>query len=246
MFSFKIFTISALLFTTFAFNLKAALPQEYYKINATEDRKEYFYNYFYELIKNENKKILKEREFIKSFLNKNILSINFDSPNFEKLLEIKEKYKIDKLLSVDVYLKKIDVIPPSMALAQAAVESGWGKSRFIKEANNVFGHWTYNPQIGMMPLSRDEDATHYIRIFKTIQDSISAYMLNLNRNNAYKEFQNLRYKQREQNQLPNGLKLSQTMLKYSGIGHNYLEILGNLIKNSNLQKYDEMFYNEID
>lgn len=242
MFRFKIFTISTLLFATFVFQSKAALPKEYYSINSTEKKKEYFYNYFYDLIKKENLNILEEREFIKRFLDKNILNIDFNSSDFEKLLDLKKKYKVNKLLSKSQYLKKIDVIPPSMALAQAAVESGWGKSRFIKEANNVFGHWTYNPRIGMMPLSRNEDATHYIRIFKTIQDSISAYMLNLNRNNAYKKFQNLRYKQRQNNQLPNGLTLSQTMLKYSGIGHNYLEILENLIKNSNLDKYDDKFY----
>jgi len=132
-----------------------------------------------------------------------------------------------------------------MALAQAAVESGWGKSRFIKEANNIFGHWTYNPSIGMMPLHRDEDATHFIRIFKTLQDSISAYMLNLNRNRAYKEFQDVRFKQREEGQKPDGLKLSQTMMNYSGIGHNYLEILHNVISTNKLLEYDKNFYNKL-
>ncbi len=245
MVKFKLFTISTLLFATLNFESKAALPNEYYKINSTDERKEYFFNHFYKLIKNENQKILGERKFLKNFLKTNILNIDFDSFGFKKLLKIQEKYRVDKLFSLEAYLRKVDVVPPSMALAQAAVESGWGRSRFIKEANNVFGHWTYNPRIGMMPLSRPEGATHFIRIFKTIQDSISAYMLNLNRNNAYKQFQDLRYKQRENNKLPNGLELSQTMLNYSGIGHNYLEILEDLIKRSNLQKYDKKFYNEI-
>ena len=226
-------------------SLSGALPDEYYKINVTKESKKYFFDYFYKLIENENIKILNEREFVKSYLSSNILAINPTSASFKKLLELKRKYRIKKIYSLDKYLKKIDIVPPSMALAQAAVESGWGRSRFIKEANNVFGHWTYNPKIGMMPLQRDEGARHFIRIFNTIQDSISAYMLNLNRNRAYKEFQNKRYEQRQQGLVPQGMELSQTMLNYSGIGHNYLEILNSVIKKNNLINYDKKFYTKI-
>ena len=225
--------------------LSGALPEEYYKINTTKESKEYFFKYFYKLIENENIKILNEREFVKNYLNSNILAINPSSTSFNKLLELKRKYRIKKTYTLDKYLRKIDIVPPSMALAQAAVESGWGRSRFIKEANNVFGHWTYNPKIGMLPLQRDEGARHFIRIFKTVQDSISAYMLNLNRNRAYKEFQNKRYEQRQQGLIPQGEQLSQTMLNYSGIGHNYLEILNSVISKNNLIKFDEKFYNKI-
>lgn len=226
-------------------SLSGALPEEYYKINTTKESKRYFFEYFYKLIENENIKILNEREFVKKYLSSNLLTINPSSTSFKKLLELKRKYRIKNIYSLDKYLRKIDIIPPSMALAQAAVESGWGRSRFIKEANNVFGHWTYNPKIGMMPLHRDEGAKHFIRIFNTVQDSISAYMLNLNRNRAYKLFQDKRYEQRQKGIVPQGMELSQTMLNYSGIGHNYLEILNDVINKNNLINYDKKFYTKI-
>lgn len=221
------------------------LPNEYYKINNINDSKKYFFEYLYKLIEDENSKILNEKAFVLSILNSNILTINYNSAQFARLLEIKKKYKIKKLFSPNEYIKRIDIVPPSMALAQAAVESGWGKSRFIKEANNIFGHWTYNPRIGMMPEQRDEEATHFIRIFKDLQASISAYMLNLNRNRAYKDFQIKRYEQRLEKKNLNGLALSQTMLNYSGIGHDYLGILKNVITKNNLQTYDKKFYNQL-
>jgi Bax protein len=221
------------------------LPKEYYEISDVNESKKYFFDYLYKLIEKENKSIIKERNFISSFLNKNILSIDFDSLEFKKFLQIKKKYKISKLFDIKSFMKKIDIIPPSQALAQAATESGWGRSRFIKEANNIFGHWTYNPSIGMLPEDRTIGATHFIRIFKSLQASISAYMLNLNRNLAYKTFRDKRYTQRLKNKHPDGLHLSQTMLNYSGIAEEYLKILKDIIQINDLHKYDKKFYQQI-
>ena len=81
-------------------------------------------SHIYKLVQEENKLILQEQEFVKNYLSSNILTIDFDSPSFYKLLEIKRKYKIKNIYSVEEYQKKIDIIPPSLALAQAAIESG--------------------------------------------------------------------------------------------------------------------------
>ena len=105
-----------------------------------------------------------------------------ESSEYKKLKELQIKYKVQDIYDYETFLKRVDVIPPSLAIAQAAVESAWGKSRFIKIANNIFGHWTYNPEIGIVPLDRIEGKQHLIRVFKTLQDSISAYMLNLSYN----------------------------------------------------------------
>ena len=214
------------------------MPSEYYNIKSSKQSKQYFFDYINTLVQKENSKILEERAFVKSMLSSNILNINYNSYEFLQLLELKKKYRVKNLFSMNEYLIKINIVPASMALAQAAVESGWGKSRFTKEANNIFGHWTYNPKIGMMPEQRDEGATHFIRIFKNLQASISAYMLNLNRNRAYKEFQNKRYNLSIKNENLSGLILSQTMLKYSGIGEEYLKILKTMIESNALLNYD--------
>ena len=155
------------------------MPKEYFEIKAKKKVKEYFFEYIYKLSESENKKILQERNIVKSILNSNILRINTKSENFSQFLKIKKKYRIKKLYDLKSYLSKIDTIPPALCLAQAAVESGWGKSRFIAKANNIFGHWTYNPNIGIVPERRNEGDRHLIRVFKSLQDSISAYMLNL-------------------------------------------------------------------
>ena len=235
-----------ILILTFAINSYAkGMPAAYLKIEDSTKAKKYFFDYIYKLVTKENLNILQERIFVKKMLSSNLLAINFDSQDFLQLLDIKKKYKVKKLYDLNSYFIKIDVVPPAMALAQAAVESGWGKSRFIQKANNIFGHWTYNPSIGMLPEQRDVDAKHLIRIFKNLQASIDAYMLNLNRNRAYKSFQKKRFYLRSKKKNPSGLILSQTMTNYSGIGKEYLKILNNVIKKNKLKKYDDKFYQTI-
>ena len=141
-------------------------------------------------------------------------------------------------------LKKIDIIPPSLAIAQAAAESAWGKSRFVRDANNIFGHWTYDAEIGLLPKKRTLGSSHFIRIFKNIKESTYSYMLNLNRNLAYKSFQEKRHEQRKKGLKPDGLTLSQTMLNYSGIAQDYLVLLENLILSNNLQEYDLRYFTQ--
>ncbi|WP_122893721.1 glucosaminidase domain-containing protein [Arcobacter peruensis] len=221
------------------------MPKEYFEIKDREKQKIYFFEYIYKLSKNENEKILKERNFVKNVLNSNLLNIDTNSDEFLKLLKIKKKYRIKKLYDLKSYMSKIDVIPPALSLSQAAIESGWGKSRFVKEANNIFGHWTYSSKIGMIPKQRNAGAKHFIRVFKTMQASVNAYMLNLNRNNAYKAFHKKRYAIRLKNKKPTGLELSQTMINYSGIAEEYLRILKKVILKNNLKKYDKRFYQQI-
>jgi len=124
-------------------------------------------------------------------------------------------------------------IPPSLALAQAAIESGWGKSYFVKEANNIFGQWTYKGN-GIIPRGREPGQTHKIKIFNSMQDSISGYMDNLNSHRAYKNFRELR---RNKSNF-NGLDAASTMINYSGIGQKYIIMLQKMIKREGWIKYD--------
>ncbi len=229
-------TISLFLFL--GLNAKG-LPKEYYDIRSSSKQKDYFFEHLYPLIKKENKIILEDREFVSNYLKANILNLDYASEDFARLLKLKKRYNVKKLFNLEEYLKKIDIVPPSLALAQAAVESGWGKSRFIKEANNIFGHWTYDEKIGLLPENRDEDATHFIRIFRDLSHSIKKYMLNLNSNRAYRSFQEERFAQRKADENLDGIRLSQTLVNYSGIGEEYLKILKKVIEENKLLKYDE-------
>jgi len=126
-----------------------------------------------------------------------------------------------------------------LALAQAAIESGWGKSRFVKEANNIFGHWEYSNK-GLAPKSKYDHITidYSIKIFPTLEDSIKAYMLNLNRNLAYKKFRELREKFHSQNKVYTGLDAADTMINYSQKKEEYVKLLKHMIKSNGWEKYD--------
>ncbi|RDX34205.1 mannosyl-glycoprotein endo-beta-N-acetylglucosamidase [Arcobacter sp. HD9-500m-PIT-SAG03] len=223
--------------------LGAGFPASYYEITNTKEQKEVFFNLLYKLIVDENLQILQDRQMIQDTLSNNLFNINYNSKNFPKLLKLKKKYNVKSVFSLNEFLEKVDVIPPSLALAQAAVESGWGKSRFVKEANNIFGHWTYGEK-GLIPKNRDKNAKHKIRIFDSLQKSIRAYMLNLNSNRAYVLFREKRLQLREVNLLPLGKELSATMKNYSGIGRKYLKILSTLINGQNLSRFDYQFFNK--
>jgi Bax protein len=234
------------LFITFLFSYSFAqttgFPEDYYNMRATIKKQNYFFDYLYPHIEKANKHILKEREFILSIKeNKNL---DKNSKEHQRLTKIAKKYKVKDPYDFDKLLKKINIVPASMALAQAAIESGWGMSRFVKLGNNLFGHWTYGKK-GILPLRRDPNAKHLIRIFNSFEDSISAYMLNLNTHKAYYSFRSKRSQLERENKKITGVILSQTMINYSQIRERYLRILKNVIKKNKLQKYDEKLYNNL-
>ncbi|MFA6685017.1 MAG: glucosaminidase domain-containing protein, partial [Arcobacteraceae bacterium] len=176
-----------------------------------------------------------ERTFIENTIKKSIFLIN--SSNISQLLQLKKKYKIARLYDLRAYLRKIDIIPPSLALAQASLESGWGKSRFAKEANNLFGQWTYTGN-GMVPENREEGKIHTIRIFRDLEDSVENYMLNLNIGWAYTDFRQKRYELRQKNETLDGYLLSETLLEYSSAGQAYVDDLKTMIDTNGFRRYD--------
>ncbi len=187
------------------------------------------------VIQKENEKIYSERTFIENTIKKSIFLIN--SSNVSQLLQLKKKYKIARLYDLRAYLRKIDIIPPSLALAQASLESGWGKSRFAREANNLFGQWTYTGS-GMVPQDREEGKIHTIRIFRDLEDSVENYMLNLNIGWAYTDFRQKRYELRQKNETLDGYSLSETLLEYSSAGQAYVNDLKTMMDVNGFRRYD--------
>jgi len=213
-------------------------PASYYKMSGKAQKRE-FINILKPLIDKSNEKTMKERVFIKSFF-KEALSrgFRFLNPNdLKKLLSISKKYRIKNLFDRDMYLKRVDIVPISLALVQGAIESGWGKSRFVREANNIFGHWTWG-EIGIIPLGRENGKTHKIRIFSTMQKSVDAYILNLNRNYAYKSFRDVRAAKREEGRLLTGYEAADTMINYSELREKYVDMLHKMMKDYHLLYYD--------
>ncbi|NVJ53146.1 MAG: glucosaminidase domain-containing protein [Campylobacteraceae bacterium] len=214
-------------------------PKEYYKLQGKK-AKDYFFNFLEKKVEVENLKILKERDFILSLEEKKDLDKN--SKEYKELQRLQKKYKVKNIYDYKTFLRRVDIIPPSLAIAQAATESAWGRSRFIRQANNIFGHWTYDKKIGMVPLRREAGKKHMVRIFPTLESSIAVYMRNLNRTGAYKNFRINREKMRKNGKFINGYILSEDMTKYSAIGYEYVKILKSIIGKYKLTKLDKKFY----
>jgi Bax protein len=217
--------------------LYAAFPSWYYEIKNVKKRKKAFVEIMLPLINAENKKILKTRAIIKSIFNDPYFLLNKNEIIF--LAKIAKEYRVKDILDKKELLKRIDIIPPSLALAQAAVESGWGLSRFVKEGNNIFGHWSFNNK-GILPISRYEEIeyNYSLKIFPSLQASVAEYMKNLNRNRAYEEFREIRFKAREKNLTYNGIVAARGLKNYSQLKEEYVRRIQHMIKSNGWLKYD--------
>jgi Bax protein len=222
---------------SFVYLNATGMPDSYYKIRDVKKLKKTFFKTLMPMIKKENRSILKDRKFVKSYFNSGLFGFRHDGIGVIKLMNIKKYYKIKNLYAYEEYLLKVDIIPTSIILAQAALESGWGKSRFVRKANNIFGQWTYSRK-GLIPKNRDRGKKHRIKIFNTLQDAIKAYLRNVNTHYAYKSLRLERKRLRDKKQNITGLDLYQEYINYSEIRGEYIKRLKSMIFQNNLLKYD--------
>ena len=194
-------------------------------------------------IEEENRKILATRQWLQNLLSKSDRHNSISSNDANKLSSLAKSYKVkinekpDTALIANL-LKHVDIIPASLTLAQAANETGWGTSRFAKEANNFFGIWTYDAQKGLKPKNRSEDKKHYVRKFNSAAESVSYYMQLLNSHPAYEELRNIRSNLRQENRSIQGTLLAEGLEKYSALGNQYIKLITQLIAQNQWAKLD--------
>jgi Bax protein len=135
-------------------------------------------------------------------------------------------------------LNKVDLVPISLALAQAANESAWGQSRFAKEGNNLFGIWTYDPDKGIVPLKRAAGKKHLVRKFDSISDSVRYYLFTLNSHPAYAALRDIRADMRQRGQPLDGLLMADGLTKYSAKGDEYVRMIQDMIRRFDLAAFD--------
>ena len=209
------------------------LPKDLKTLGDTKTKRELFIKIVLPLILYENEKIIDDRK--KLF---KILSKNFNSPG-EKVW-LNRRFKEYKIKDKDLAELKMrmDIIPVSIALAQAANESGWGTSRFALEGNALFGQWTWSKK-GISPKNKDPDQSHKILQFQILKASVRAYKNNLNTHNAYKEFREVRAKLRQSGTNITGLALIKYLKNYAAIGEKYTEIIEGIIEQNSLTDFDK-------
>jgi Bax protein len=196
------------------------------EIKNVKEMKIAFFNYLLPIAKEENNKIIAARFLIENG--------QFSELQMKKLTKKYHLKKFDKATLLDM----VDVIPISLVLAQAAIESNWGRSRFSKYWNNYFGIWCFTKGCGIVPKNRNKSAKHEIMNFASTHKSIEYYMLNLNRNHHYKLLRQIRAHKRKHNLKLTGKSLSEGLDKYSTKGYEYIELIQNIIEQNNLTRFD--------
>ena len=209
------------------------LPRDLNTLGDTKKKRELFIKIILPLILDENEKITQDRKKLFKILGK-----NFNSSG--ERVWLKRRFKEYKIEDGDLSKLKMrmDIIPVSLALAQAANESGWGTSRFALEGNALFGQWTWSKK-GISPKNKDPNQNHKVLQFQILKASVKAYKNNLNTHNAYREFREVRAKLRQNNDVLDGLKLTQYLKNYAAIGEKYVAILEDIIINSSLTDFDK-------
>lgn len=139
---------------------------------------------------------------------------------------------------IDRLLRRVDIIPPSLALAQAAIESGWGSSYFAQEGNALFGQWVWGDADGLLPRAREEGKTHRIRKFEYLLDSVRSYMTNLNRHKSYQGLRDRRAELRKHSLPLTGAALAPSLVDYSERGVDYVGDVLSIINYNDLDGLD--------
>ena len=207
-------------------------PRDLSKIKSTQKKKDTFIKIVMPLILDENDKILEDRNKLFKILGK-------PSNTRGEKVWLKRRFKDYKVDGEDIAELKLrmDAIPTSLAIAQAAKESGWGTSRFALDGNAMFGQWTWSEE-GIEPSEKSKNQGHKILKFPMLQSSVKAYMKNLNTHRGYSQLRNERAKLREKNQNVSGLDLADYLYNYAQNGSEYVKILRKIIQQNDLTDFD--------
>ncbi len=216
--------------------LLARLPRDLAGVQSVDERKRLFFQAMLPLIARVNEVVLSKRQRIEDLRARAATGRVLVAEDQAWLDSISDRYGAARG-DFDDLLSRVDVVPPSLALAQAAKESGWGTSRFAQEGNAIFGQRTWRGN-GIVPEDRPEDGTFKVRAFDTLIDSVWSYVTNLNTHEAYADLRRDRAAMRAAGQLVDGDRLAGTLIRYSEIGMAYIDALRTIIRVNKLEELD--------
>lgn len=217
-----------------------SLP-DFSKIADVKTKKEHFFLTLYPIIEEENQHVLSLRKTI-SALNE-LPALNNEQTKWLEQVASYYKIKVSQSQSetIDALLLRVDFIPPALALTQAAIESGWGASRFSRKGNNLFGQWCFSKGCGLVPSSRDSENGHEVAKFSSVNAAVRSYIRNLNTNVAYKNLRVKRAELRQKNVALTGVILASELSRYSQEKQIYVQKLKRFLRQNNLQRFNQQF-----
>lgn len=215
------------------------LPNDLDAIPHLTEKKRVFFLSLLPMVLMANEEILKRREQLEGLFRLHDAGVVLDSGQHAAVASLAREYGLDDdpLTSAAVrreLLRRIDIIPPSMALAQAATESAYGTSRFALEGNNLFGEWTFAPGTGLVPKERPEGEIYEVRRFGNLNESVKSYMKNLNTHRAYRTFRERRAHLRSAGLPLQGMSLARGLENYSTRKEAYVEDIRAIIRRNHL------------
>lgn len=220
------------------------LPESLPEIHQAHEKKRLFTSALLPVVLRANELIIADRGRLLDLQQKIANGERLKGTESDWLYKIakQHKEKLPEQLAPDdinILLHKIDVIPPSLALAQAAMESGWGTSKFAQQGNALFGEWVWDAsQPGMVPAGREDGLTHRIKSFEYLLDSVRSYMVNLNRHASYEGLRQRRAELREHSLIVTGAALAPGLSSYSERGADYVSDILSIINYNDLGGLD--------
>ncbi|CAA0121962.1 Uncharacterised protein [BD1-7 clade bacterium] len=232
--------VCALLAIVSVQSVNASEIPDFAAIKDVREKKAAFFDYFYPLVLEQNRQVLKERTAIKS--------ADTSAAELDRLCDkyLRDCVKYDASRQKEL-LDRVDFIPPSLALAQSANESAWGTSRFALQASNYFGQWCFTKGCGMVPLRRAPGAVHEVRTFSSPEASVRSYIMNLNTGGAFEHLRKVRAQYRLETINFTGYDLAIGLNKYSERGDEYVREIRQMIDyNKLVRRYDDKFWKALD
>lgn len=213
------------------------MPRDMRKIRTADVRKRLFIRTMLPMILRANEDVRRQRELVREIVARRDAGQPIDPAALAFLDRMKARYA-DPDTGIDELLRRIDIVPPSLALAQAAEESGWGTSRFVREGNAVFGQRTFTGTGGLVPLRRERNQKHLVRSFSHVQASVAAYVFNLNTHPAYAGFRAERARRRAADETLDSRALVGRLDRYSERGAAYIRTIRTIIRVNKLWQFD--------
>ncbi|WDE07368.1 glucosaminidase domain-containing protein [Thalassomonas viridans] len=214
---------------------KVSLP-DFAGITDIKEKKRQFFDFLRPAVIRENNRLNDIRNQLLALKVKLSLGAELGEQGSALLADLGDKYRIKSGLSleaqVEELLKRVDLMPVSLVLVQAANESAWGTSRFARIGLNFFGLWCYRPTCGMVPNSRVSGATHEVAAFTSIEQAVQRYIHNINTNPAYDVFRSIRAQLRLEKQPLRAEILATGLVPYSERGSDYVLELTNMIRHN--------------
>jgi len=231
--------LSTLAIAVLYWAVQSGVP-DFSAFEAGPERKQVFFSYFLPIIQQRNQEILETRQQLQEWEQDRETIGWWDELRIDDLAEEyrMEAFDIERDADWTTLLRRVDIVPPSLALAQAAKESAWGTSRFSLQGYNYYGQWCFEKGCGIVPARRDAKKKHEVAMFDSPETAVESYVHNLNSFYAYKPLREIRAELNAAQTPVTGLVLADGLVVYSEQGEKYVKEIRSMIRNNDLLKYD--------